>query len=393
MTKAKGTCVKPYPPRPPDPGQEHNSNLDIRAMLSLAEFFVWIVGVGVVVCYNLPVGGATSLPDPDAWASSNLDLEAAPGALRPAADEKRSAFRAYRLTASTFLVVEVHDAYGERPFMYVKHVPDAGTLLLLDTGCGGAQAAADGTAPGLRAFLETVGVEDNGGRPLNEGGRLRYVVALSHCHYDHILGVEQFARDSPVIQSAYAPSFVAREYLPAHSLCERLGIRTPTYMPTLLKHRQPVLSASGQPLGVILLQTPGHTPDELALWDEEEQMLYVGDTLYEWEPIIFPEAGNIRTWLNTIDKLTALVKAARRPELVLINCGHRTAMRPALEVLQTTKQFMMDVLLGKEHPQNRTKRDGVDFVEYRQQGGRYSLRCPESLIGQARLAVFCTSTT
>ena len=56
-------------------------------------------------------------------------------------------------------------------------------------------------------------------------------------------------------------------------------------------------------MGMQLLHTPGHTPDELALWDEAETMLYIGDTLYEWAPIIFPNEGSIVQWLETVDAL------------------------------------------------------------------------------------------
>ena len=48
-----------------------------------------------------------------------------------------SAFTARRLTASTFLIVEGDDVYYEHPFIYIKIVPAARAILLLDTGCGG----------------------------------------------------------------------------------------------------------------------------------------------------------------------------------------------------------------------------------------------------------------
>jgi glyoxylase-like metal-dependent hydrolase (beta-lactamase superfamily II) len=35
-------------------------------------------------------------------------------------------------------------------------------------------------------------------------------------------------------------------------------------------------------LGLVIYQTPGHTPDELAIWDEDERALFVGDSVYEW---------------------------------------------------------------------------------------------------------------
>ncbi|CDO72467.1 hypothetical protein BN946_scf184980.g8 [Trametes cinnabarina] len=217
------------------------------------------------------------------------------------------AFTARRLTGTTFHVTEVDDVYDEHPFIYAKLVPAAGTLLLLDTGCGGASRNPEAAFNRLRDYLERCPVTDNDGLPLNEGGKMEYVVVLSHCHYDHILGVEQFAEDSLILASGHDPAFLAPETLPQHSLCADLGIHAPSYRPVLLSHQAQITSRDRKTLGMTLLHTPGHTPDEVALWDEEEGMLYVGDTLYERAPIIFPSEGSIVKWLGTIDSLTALV--------------------------------------------------------------------------------------
>ncbi|OSD06316.1 Metallo-hydrolase/oxidoreductase [Trametes coccinea BRFM310] len=296
------------------------------------------------------------------------------------------AFTARRLTASTFLITEVDDVYDEHPFIYAKLVPAARTLLLLDTGCGGASRDPDASFTRLRDFLEHAPVDDLGEAPVNAGGEMGYVVVLSHCHYDHILGVEQFAEDSPVFASRHDPAFLEPKKLAEHSLCADLGIRTPSYTPSLLQHQSPVTSRDGVALGVTLLHTPGHTPDELALWDEQEGMLYVGDTLYERAPIIFPNEGSIVKWLETIDSLTALVASFRKSDSVKINCGHMTAQQPALEVLRSTKAFMVDVIEGREKVQRRMMKRGEEFVEYVQEGGRYSLVCPERLVREAREA-------
>lgn len=100
---------------------------------------------------------------------------------------KIPAFRASRLTPTTFLIVEHSDAYDEQPHIYVKFVDDT-TLLILDTGCGGKTDKPDINLTSLREFVETVDVVENEGKPLNEGGRRAYIVILSHCHYDHICG-------------------------------------------------------------------------------------------------------------------------------------------------------------------------------------------------------------
>lgn len=71
----------------------------------------------------------------------------------------------------------------------------AGTIILIDTGCGGASNDPEVRVTNVREFIETVDVPENGGRPLNgldnqsglEGGkRMGYIVVLTHCHYDHI---------------------------------------------------------------------------------------------------------------------------------------------------------------------------------------------------------------
>lgn len=98
----------------------------------------------------------------------------------------KAAFQATRLTSSTFLIKEYNDIYSEQPHIYAKLVSSANTILIIDTGCGGASNDPDITIKSLREFIETVKVEDNNGLPLNEGGGMNYIVALTHCHYDHI---------------------------------------------------------------------------------------------------------------------------------------------------------------------------------------------------------------
>ncbi|KDQ24663.1 hypothetical protein PLEOSDRAFT_1107591 [Pleurotus ostreatus PC15] len=213
-----------------------------------------------------------------------------------------SAFIASRLTPTTFLIKEYDDIYSEKPHIYAKLIQQLSAIIILDTGCGGHSSNPDVEIKELREFLETVGIEDNGGRPLNEGGRMKYIIILSHCHYDHILAVEQFS-DSMILASGYSPEFLRPSRLPVHSLCQELGIETPSYSPTLVDHMHQVLSSDGKKTSITIMHTPGHTPDELAVYDGDEKMLYVGDTLYENAPIIFPKEGSIIDWMETVDEL------------------------------------------------------------------------------------------
>jgi len=137
--------------------------------------------------------------------------------------------------------------------------------------------------------------------------------------------------------------------------------------------------------GLQILHTPGHTPDELALWDEGEKMLYVGDTVYEWEPIIFPLQGDIGVWLDSMKFLSNFVE--EKGGKVWINSGHDTSMGDAKDVLLTGRRFIERVLAGKVPIKERKELHGVVTVSYAAGDGRFSLRCPEGLLDQARRKV------
>ena len=99
---------------------------------------------------------------------------------------RKPAFKATRLTFSTFVIKEYADSYDEHPLIYAKICSEIATIVIIDTGCGGATKDPDIDLKSLRQFIETVPVEDNDGEPLNKRSEMRYVVVLSHCHYDHI---------------------------------------------------------------------------------------------------------------------------------------------------------------------------------------------------------------
>jgi len=207
--------------------------------------------------------------------------------------------------------------------------------------------------------------------------------------------IQMISNDSVILASAHSKAFLSHSKLPEHSLCNALHIPTPQYTPKLVPHGYTITSPMHPhtPLNITILHTPGHTPDELALYDADEMMLYVGDSLYEYEPIIFPNEGSVVTWFESVDYLTAFVaeknekfrmKNGLQAREVLINAGHRTASRPAMEVLASSRAFMDDVIKGKEPVKGRLKVRGEENLVYEQSGGTFSLRCPERLIAEAR---------
>ncbi|KAF9053441.1 hypothetical protein BJ165DRAFT_1413520 [Panaeolus papilionaceus] len=267
-----------------------------------------------------------------------------------------SAFRAQRLTPTTFLVKEYNDIYNEKPHIYVKVVQEESSMK--DHG-----RQSSNTLRRLREFIETI-------------PRMDYIVILTHCHYDHILHVSDWdyhwsSTSSPIVVSGYDPTFLSPSALPEHTLCNTLHIPVPIYTPSLVSNFHDIFSGrTGAPRLTVL-----HTP---------EGMLYVGGTLYEDEPIIFSKEGSIVTCLvgYTRERNTERERDGRHESL--INAGHCTARKPALEVLTSTVLFMRDVISRKERLRGRREVGGIQVVECKQKSGRYSLRCPERLVDDAR---------
>ncbi len=217
------------------------------------------------------------------------------------------------------------------------------------------------------------------------------ILLLSRCYFLTMctVAIQQFVNDSVVFASSHSPDFLSPENFPSNSLCERLGIETPTYTPTLVPHNVSLYYAETA-TRLRFLHTPGHTPDELALWDDDEDILYVGDTVYEWEPIIFPLQGDIVQWFESMDFLIHFVRERNEENfrfgkpMARINAGHATSMADALDVLLQGKKFIHDVVSGKEPLKDRRESGGTKVVHYAQDNGRFSLRCPEILFEKAR---------
>jgi len=209
--------------------------------------------------------------------------------------------------------------------------------------------------------------------------------------------VIHYSTEWPILASGYSPSFLDRKVIAEHSLCNNLAIEMPRFTPTLVPHLHDIVSPqlNGIRLGVKILHTPGHTPDEIALYDETEMMLYVGDSLYEWEPIIFPIEGSIKTWFSSMNFLISFVNekneapqivkdGSGKPSEVMINSGHCTVFRPASDVLLSTMAYMRDVVHGRKPVTERSQKRGEETVMYGKIGDRFSLRCPERLMLEVR---------
>ncbi|KAM5378088.1 hypothetical protein ACJZ2D_004546 [Fusarium nematophilum] len=313
-----------------------------------------------------------------------------------------------RLNPSTFLVIE-HDRWGENPFIYVKIYPSS--LVLIDTGCGG-KANNPAVSTTLRDFLENGPVSEYDNKPLNPNGGKAYTIIVSHCHYDHIGGLAEFTRESSttIWASALDKEFM---YSPNRfadaSLCSYVGMELP---PCEITHwafdGQRVADYQGNTLGLSIYQTPGHTPDELAVWDPSERYLFVGDTAYERAPILFPLEGNIVDYAQTLEKLKCLVGIwndgvvpdgeggaiigpevsdtrpdGESPRRVKMACGHITSSVDAEDFVTRLSNFLNDIKRGKavaitngELTWVPSWLPGEEIEEYKQLDGQLSFLGP-----------------
>ncbi|KAF1808814.1 Metallo-hydrolase/oxidoreductase, partial [Eremomyces bilateralis CBS 781.70] len=284
--------------------------------------------------------------------------------------------------STAFKIVE-EEKYLEYPQIFVKILDE--TLVILDTECGGAAQDLDVTVTSLREYLETVPVGDNGKEPLNPIARLSYMVVCTHCHFDHIGGIEQF-RDHPkssICASSYDRSFLSPANLPTISLCRNLGIRTPSYKVSHWLDDGQFLQYKSNSLPLRVFHTPGHTPDELAIWDSDERVLFVGDSLYEWVPIIFPSQGNIVLFSDSIGRMKQLVaewNADESSSRVKIACRHVTYDADGEQILSDVEEFLWLVVTGAVKPKQSEESRGDILDLYEGDDGKYSIRCPHRLV-------------
>ncbi|KAF1365229.1 hypothetical protein EJ07DRAFT_150751 [Lizonia empirigonia] len=153
-------------------------------------------------------------------------------------------FTIRRLNKTTHLIRE-KDRFGEYPHIYVREhteiYPNGQTariFIVNDTECG-TSTPTDMTQSrnwNIRTFIE---------HHLNpHGDNILYLVILSHCHYDHILGLEPILRPAknpnnpqpsqPLIaSSSQARTFLEpRSHLKQHSLCTSMNLHCPAYATT-----------------------------------------------------------------------------------------------------------------------------------------------------------------
>ncbi|KZM26364.1 hydrolase [Ascochyta rabiei] len=308
---------------------------------------------------------------------------------------------------------------GEYPHIYVKKhtetLPDgqrASVLIVNDTGCGTSTRNHTTTTSqdwNIRTFI------DHHLNPNRDD--ILYLVILSHCHYDHILGLEPLLhspqrRNIAILSSSHDPAFLhPRSNLEQHSLCASMNLRCPVYRTSLWAAHDQHLTIPHPHLPTPLhlplttLHIPGHTPDSLAWYDAAERALYVGDALYERQspesraapwggeapaPILFPGEGDLVAWWRSVHLLLGFVErrnAETACRCVTLSAGHVTVGVDAVACLLAVRRFMARVLRGEVEVREQPEKRGERFGYWVEEGGRFSLGAPLRVVGEGRVGI------
>lgn len=125
-----------------------------------------------------------------------------------------------------------------------------------------------------------------------------------------------------------------------------MDIKTPDYTVGHWADDGERMSFDGQDLNMTIYHTPGHTLDQVAIWDSDERVLFVGDTMYEYAHILFPLEGSITLYSDTLGKLKTLVRGwnAAASQRVKMACGHNTRAADAEVLLEEVDEMLYAVM-------------------------------------------------
>lgn len=200
-------------------------------------------------------------------------------------------------------------------------------------------------------------------------------------------GVGQFP-DAEIWASGADRAFLEKDTLPTNSICRYFDMGMPQYtISHFADDGEEVVSWEGASLGLYIYHTPGHTPDEVAVWDPIERVLFVGDTMYESVPIVFPLEGDLVAYFGTLDRLRSLVREWNKTgeKRVTMACGHATREADAGQLLDDVELFLCRLLVGEVKGREiGEKFRGEELVSYKEEGSKINFMAAERIFAGFR---------
>ena len=178
------------------------------------------------------------------------------------------------------------DAYNPSPMTGAGNhtylvVGDDGSATLVDAGVGDPR------------HLDSIA------RELAPAGARLDVVAVTHGHADHASG-------APALAAAHPEAQFAKKPWPAED--EKYGV---AWKPIGEGDRVP--AGTGETL--LVLETPGHSPDHVAFWHEASRTIFTGDLVVAGSSVMIhtSRGGNLADYLRSLDRVLALDARALLP--------------------------------------------------------------------------------
>jgi glyoxylase-like metal-dependent hydrolase (beta-lactamase superfamily II)/8-oxo-dGTP pyrophosphatase MutT (NUDIX family) len=143
---------------------------------------------------------------------------------------------------------------------------------------------------------------------VNEGRRIREII-LTHLHPDHVGGVSALSKHL----GEGVP--IAAHRLTAEALGEQFRVDR-------LIEDEEIIELAGEPsIRLRALHTPGHARGHLCFYEEKTGALITGDNIVGLGSVLIdPPEGNMRDYLNSLERLRAL------PHLTVLFGAHGPAM-------------------------------------------------------------------
>ena len=168
------------------------------------------------------------------------------------------------------------------------------------------------------------------------GSRLAQVL-VTHSHIDHASGAAAIAQRMPHVRFLKMP-------WPEHDAAWRVR-----WEPL---RDDDVIAAGDSFLAAI--HTPGHSPDHLCFWDQEERLLFCGDLAWKGSTVVIPAShgGDVSEYLASLARVIALGPKQMLP-------AHGPIIEQPVELLREYMAHRRD----RERQIVAAMRDGVTEVD------------------------------
>lgn len=146
----------------------------------------------------------------------------------------------------------------------------------------------------------------------------------THCHIDHILGIDKLKKQFGVKAYAHIDDFPLLQMAPAHAMMFGLYLETVPAIDETLSHGD-LIELNGDSLKVI--HTPGHSRGGLCFYAEQERFILTGDTLFNLSIGRTDLAGgNYETLIKSIREQLMVL-----PDDVIVYPGHGNSTTIGIE--------------------------------------------------------------